>query len=165
MTTAHLFRRLLLALASFACVASVTAAENPRSGVSLAVALQDAKQIAATRADLRVLRVEGNSMLPFFGSGAVLVVKQMPAAKLRVGMVVVYTNRFNETVAHRVISSTEGGWQVQGYNNTSADSTLVNDANLVGVVYATFHSNARADGSLVAAISGGTTVALAAPAR
>ena len=166
MKTAHLLNRLMLAAASlFFAVGGAVAAEKPSTGVSLSVALHDAKQLAAQNPALRVLRVEGNSMLPFFGSGAVLVVKPMPASGLRTGMVVVYTNRFNETVAHRVVARTEAGLEVRGYNNDRADSTAVTDANLIGVVYVTFHSNSQVDAPMLAAVNGGTQVALAAPAR
>lgn len=104
-------------------------------------------------------------MLPFFGNGSVLVVKKMSAEKLRAGMVVVYTNRFNETVAHRLVALGAAGWEAKGYNNVESDSTAVSAANLIGVVYATFHSDNRSDASMLAAVSSGTSVALAAPAR
>ncbi|HTJ77598.1 MAG TPA: S24/S26 family peptidase [Rariglobus sp.] len=159
------FKHLLLATASLVLTVGLSAAENPRSAETFSAALNDAHALIANRANFQVVRVEGDSMLPFFGNGAVLVVKQMPAVKLKVGMVVVYTNRFHETVAHRLVSRSEAGWQIQGYNNTKADSTLVSDANLLGVVYATFHSDGMMDASMLASISNGTTLALAAPAR
>ena len=165
MKTAHLIIRLILAVAGLCFAAGAMAAENPRTGVSLSVALHDANQLAAQNPALRVLRVEGDSMLPFFGSGAVLVVKPMPASSLHVGMVVVYTNRFNETVAHRVVARTAAGLEVRGYNNERADSTVVTDANLIGVVYVTLHSNSRVDAPMLAAVNGGPQVALAASAR
>jgi signal peptidase I len=141
------------------------AVENPRSGVSLAATLADARQLTVGRSDLQVVRIEGDSMLPFFGTGAVLVVKAISAAKLKPGMVVVYRNRFAETVAHRVISNEATGAVVQGYNNAQADSTRVDDTNLLGVVYATFHSKAEVTGSRIAAVDTSVLVALAAPAR
>jgi signal peptidase I len=166
MKTARSLTRLLLVLAGLALGGEALAASNPVSGVPLMTALNDAHALAAHRADLKVLRVEGNSMLPFFGPGAVLVVKTLPAEKLRAGMVVVYTNRFNETVAHRLVASTEAGWTAGGYNNSETDSTPVTEKNLVGVVYATFHSDARlVDAMMLAAVSVATPVALAAPAR
>ena len=165
MKTARLISRLMIAAASVCFAAGAVAAENPRTGVSLSVALNDANHLAAQNPALRVVRFEGDSMLPFFGSGAVLVVKSMSAASLRTGMVVVYTNRFNETVAHRVVARTAAGLEVQGYNNDRADSTVVTDANLLGVVYVTFHSNSQVDAPMLASVNGGTQVALAAPAR
>jgi len=165
MKTATTLRHLMLATASVVFAAVLGAAENPRSGETLTAALNDAHALSADRVDFKVVCVEGDSMLPFFGNGSVLVVKKISAAKLRAGMVVVYTNRFNETVAHRLVGLSEAGWEVKGYNNSKSDSTLVNEANLIGVVYATFHSDGRSDGSMLAAVSSGTSVALAAPAR
>lgn len=165
MKAALTLTRLLLALAGLALAGNMRAAVNPVTGVSMTVALKDAHALAAHRTDLKVLRVEGNSMLPFFGSGAVLVVKSLPAEKLRAGMLVVYTNRFNETVAHRLVANTAAGWTAAGYNNTAADSTPVTGANLVGVVYATFHSNGTTDPVMLASVNAATPVALAASAR
>jgi signal peptidase I len=147
---------------------SLVAADNPRSGVPFATALADAHRLVAAKPSLSVMRVAGNSMLPYFGDGAVLVLKPAAAAALRPGMIVVYTNRFNETVAHRIIAADGDGWIVQGYNNDHADSTRVTDANLLGAVYATFRSAApvatSADAAFMAAASA-TPLALAAPAR
>ncbi|CAM2848542.1 signal peptidase I [Rariglobus hedericola] len=168
MKTTRTLSRLLLALAGFAfAFAGEANAANPVSGVSLITALKDAHSLAANRSDLKVLRVEGTSMLPYFGTGAVLVVKTLAAEKLRSGMVVVYTNRFNEIIAHRLVSVTANGWTAAGYNNSSDDTTPVTSENLIGVVYATFHSDAQASAPLVASTSveAGTLVAMAGPAR
>ncbi|MFA6961758.1 MAG: signal peptidase I [Opitutaceae bacterium] len=166
MKTARPLTLLLLALAGVAITGEVAAAGNPVTTVSMVTALKDAHSLAANRSDMKVVRVEGNSMLPFFGPGAVLVVKNLPAAKLRSGMVVVYTNRFNETIAHRLVNATTAGWTVAGYNNDNADSTPVTSENLIGVVYATFHSDALpANPIMMAAVDSGSTVALAASAR
>src|SRR5471032_587965 len=145
--------RLLSLLASLALfsVPVLAAAETAPAAVSLGTALADAHLLAARKPGLSVVRVEGTSMLPYFADGAVLVVKPMSAAQLRPGMIVVYTNRFNETVAHRVISTDATGCTVQGYNNATADSTRVTAENLQGVVYATFHST----GSLADAVAAG----------
>lgn len=167
MKTARFLARLLLVMAGLTVGGEALAAGNPVSGVSLVVALKDAHELAASRSDLKVLRVEGTSMLPFFGPGAVLVVKSLSSEKLRAGMVVVYTNRFNETVAHRLVTPTAAGWTASGYNNHNTDSTPVTANNLVGVVYATFHSDAvpAVDSVMLAAVNVSTPVALAASAR
>jgi len=164
--------RALFALASLLALGTTAAiaAENPQTAVSLDTALTDAHRLASAKPGLAVVRVEGQSMLPFFGNGAVLVLRQMPAAQLRPGMLVVYTNNAGESVAHRIVAADGAGWIVQGYNNDQADSTRVTDANLHGVVYATFHP--AAPGSAVAsrdtlqlAALEGTPVVLAAPAK
>jgi signal peptidase I len=138
---------------------------RPLTGVSLSTALADAQKLADARPGAQVMRIEGKSMLPFFGEGSVVVVKKIDPAKLRAGMVVVYTNRFGETVAHRLVGTVEGGWVAQGYNNSMADSTVVSGANLLGVVYATFHSSGVLESVDLAAIAQSIPAALAAPAR
>jgi len=127
--------------------------------------LADAQKLADARPGALVMRIEGRSMLPFFGEGSVVVVKRIDPAKLRAGMVVVYTNRFGETVAHRLVATVEGGWTAQGYNNETADSTVVNGSNLQGVVYATFHSSGRLDTVDLDGLIKSIPAALAAPAR
>jgi len=138
---------------------------RPLSGVSLSTVLADAKKLADARPGAQVMRIEGKSMLPFFGEGSVVVIKKIDPAKLRAGMVVVYSNRFGETVAHRLVATVEGGWVAQGYNNASPDSTVVSGSNLIGVVYATFHSSGQMDSISLANLAKAIPSALAAPAR
>ena len=131
-------------------------------------ALEDALTLADRHEGAAVFRVSGTSMLPFFGEGALLVMKPIPPARLRPGMVVVYRNRLGETVAHRLINESREGWVVRGYNNDRADSTRVDEKNLRGVVYAILHPRSlepdqdsdRAREALAA-----VPIALAAPAR
>jgi signal peptidase I len=167
MKLSRLLRNFALAgLAFFAsAVATFAAVERPVSSVSFLDTLSDASKVAARHGDMQVLRVSGRSMLPFFGDGSVVIVKKIEASQLREGMVVVYQNRFGETVAHRVVASIASGLVVQGFNNSAIDSTVVNDANLVGVVYATFHSNGITDAGALASNVAATPVALAAPAK
>jgi signal peptidase I len=155
------------AIFSLGVAAQAAVAERPLTGESLDTVLADAHRIASRRADLQVVRIEGRSMLPYFGEGSVVIVKKIEAAQLRTGMVVVYQNRFGETVAHRLVASaTHGSWIAQGYNNVQADSTKVNDSNLVGVVYVTLHSNGQVnDTTAIAGLMSNTSVALAAPAK
>lgn len=141
--------------------AAGVAADNPRTNVPLDTALADARLLATRKPGLTVVRVAGDSMLPYFGDGAVLVVKRAAAAQLQPGMIVLYTNALNETVAHRIVTADAAGCTVQGYNNDRADSTRVTAENLQGVVYATFHSAADRP---VLDLSG-VQLALAAPAR
>ena len=155
---------LYLLLISVLAATAGRAANNPISGVPLVTALNDAYELAGQRSDLKVVRVEGASMLPYFGTGAVLVVKQIPFAKLKTGMVVVYTNRFNLQVTHRLVSEAATGWTAAGYNNQAADSTPVSAENLVGVVYATFHSNGLPADAMASTTASLTPVALAGPA-
>jgi len=91
--------------------------------------------------------------------------KKIDAARLRVGMIAIYVNRFGEKVAHRVIAPVNGGWQVKGYSNDKADSTVVNNSNLLGIVYATFHSAGRAPVAIAAANLPAIETVYAAPAK
>ncbi len=168
MQMSHVLRQVLATAACVlgATIAQATVVERPATAVSLDATLADAHKLAARHAGLQVLRIAGRSMLPFFGEGSVVLVKKIESAKVQPGMVVVYQNRFNETVAHRVIGGSNGSWTVQGFNNSEADSTVVNDANLMGVVYATFHSNNQVEGgTTVADLLNRTQVAFAAPAK
>jgi signal peptidase I len=128
-------------------------------------AVTDALAVAGQRADLNVMRVSGQSMDPYFSDDAVVVVKKIDAARLRVGMIAVYLNRFGEKVAHRVMASVDGGWQVKGYSNDQPDSTVVNGGNLLGVVYATFHSAGRTSDAVVASSLPAVETVYAAPAK
>jgi signal peptidase I len=167
MKLSRIFRNLALTgLAFFASAAASFAAERPVSSVSFLDTLTDASKVAARHSDMQILRISGRSMLPFFGDGSVVIVKKIAANQLREGMVVVYQNRFGETVAHRIVNSVSTGFVVQGYNNAAIDTTVVNDANLIGVVYVTFHSSGASDANsaLVSNVTM-TQVALAAPAK
>jgi len=155
-----------IAIAVVACSLARATSEVPISSNSLETTLHDAQALAAQHANMTVMRIEGVSMLPYFGEGSVLVVKKINAARLREGMVVVYRNRFGDTVAHRLVARVDGGWQVKGWNNDQADSTVVNAGNLLGVVYATFHSSgATGLSSQYAMALNGVQVAWAAPAK
>lgn len=159
-------RFLLVLVALGAATAGARADRAPVGALSLETVLGDARSLAARYDGAQVVRVEGVSMLPFFGDGSVLVMKPVAPERLRVGMVVVYRNRFGETVSHRIEGRDEGGWIVRGFNNESCDSTRVTPENLLGVVYATFYSNGRSQNpQTLASLLEGTTVALAAPAR
>ncbi len=147
---------LLIGLVSFAQAASAVA---PVAPVAFGDAVADAQSLASQHSDSKVLKISGSSMHPFFGEGAVIVVKPISESKLRAGMVVVYKNRFGETVAHRLVSQQNTGWTAKGYNNSEIDSTPVNSSNILGVVYATFHSNGNSASNV------SLDVALAAPAR
>lgn len=157
--------RWILAASAAVTALGAAAGERPVSREKYDAAVVDAMAVAAQRPDLSVVRVSGRSMLPFFGEEAVIVMKKVDAARLRVGMIAIYVNRFGEKVAHRVIARVDGGWQVQGYNNDEPDSTVVNNANLLGVVYATFHSAGRPPVTVAAADVAAIQTVYAAPAK
>jgi signal peptidase I len=158
----------LAVLAGFVTPLAANGVKAPTSSkVSLGIALADAHRLASKPGD-RVLRVKGASMLPYFGDGAVLVVRAAALESLKPGMVVLYRNRFDEMVAHRVEARVGAAWTVRGANNDKADSTLVTAENLLGAVYVTLYADAGgvADGASLAGVAAeATPVALAAAAR
>ena len=162
-------RQLLRLAALFVALVAVSQARvatAPAAPVAIRDAVADAQALAQTHVGATVMRIAGTSMLPYFGEGALIVVTPINEAKLRAGMLVVYRNRFGETIAHRLVARQDSGWQVQGYNNAQPDSTLVTGANLLGVVYATFHASSQSvPADRLAATAMSVEVALAAPAR
>jgi signal peptidase I len=164
--TAHLRALLLVAIFGAATVAEAAIAGCPRTAESFDATLADAHRIAERRPGLSVLKVEGRSMLPYFGDGSVVIVKTIDFSTLREGMVVAYRNRFGEMVAHRLIRSKAEGWVAQGYNNHQADTTLVTAQNLLGVVYVTLHSNGEInDARAFASLAAKTATVLASAAK
>jgi len=159
---------LLLALTLTLGPVRANAAEAEIDFPGQSTALEDAMTLADRHEGAAVFRVSGTSMLPFFGDGAILVMKPIPPERLRPGMVVVYRNRLGETVAHRLINESREGWVVRGYNNDRADSTRVDEKNLRGVVYAILHPrnlDSDQDSDRAREALAAVPVALAAPAR
>lgn len=103
-------------------------------------AVVDATRLAQQHAGAQVARVVGDSMVPFFSGGDVVVFKPIAFSQVKVGMIVVYENAWGETVAHQVVRVTEEGLITRGYHNREADSTRVTTANFRGIVYGTFHA-------------------------
>lgn len=146
---------------SLALIAALALGPGAKGGTEAAAdPLADARALAADRPGLRVMRVRGESMEPFFGDGAVVVVKAISFTRLQAGMLVVYRNRFGEVIAHRAVADVTGGWRVKGEANGKPDSTLVTAGNLIGVVYATFNAAPPATPALEA-----VEIAFASPAR
>jgi len=162
-------RQILSLAALFVALTAVSQARvttAPASPVVMRDALADAQALARTHDGARVMKIAGTSMLPYFGDGALVVVQPIDESKLRAGMLVVYRNRFGETIAHRLVARQDSGWQIKGYNNDQPDSTLVTGANLIGVVYATFYTSGPSmTGNQFAATTAPVGIALAAPAR
>ena len=136
-------------------VAKGAAAVNPVGAVDLGTVLSDAHGLAG-RVGGSVMRVSGSSMLPYFGDGAVLVVRPANFDGMRAGAVVVY---------HRLETRVADGWVARGANNRASDSTLVTAENLVGEVYVTLKSDAKVAGLELASSVKAAHMVLAASAR
>jgi hypothetical protein len=84
------------------------------------------------------LRGDGESMLPLYAPGTVLVIAPTPFDNLRRGQTVIYRNSANREVAHVLVAKCRTGWRVAGLNNRSHDGEGVNSTNLCGVVIAAY---------------------------
>jgi signal peptidase I len=80
----------------------------------------------------------GESMLPYYRPGTVMVVHPTSYFMLRPGMAVVYRNQQGTAVAHMLVERLENGWLARGLNNAEPDDDLVTAKNLIGVVKAAF---------------------------
>jgi hypothetical protein len=157
----------VLAFGGVAGMAAGPASIVPCSNVSYAAAVADARKVVAGHSGRILVRMGGDSMQPFFGVNSLAVVQPIAASRLRPGMIVVYVNGDGEKVAHQACAPVAGGWQVRGICNSRADSAIVDDRNLVGVVYAIFATAGQAEGTMVAdagAISD-LPLVIGAPAR
>jgi signal peptidase I len=103
----------------------------------------------------------GDSMLPYYRPGTVMVVHPTSYFMLRQGMAVVYRNRQGTTVAHMLVECSEKGWLARGLNNAEPDDDLVTAKNLIGVVKAAFAaSSAPATGFALVMGNGGSSPSL-----
>ncbi|MBI5381740.1 MAG: S24/S26 family peptidase [Opitutae bacterium] len=133
---------LALALAGSGCETTApTAAQpvpqaTPSANVPKLQVWKDTEMLAAREQGRGALIGGGASMNPIYGDNTMLVVTPIGYDDLRVGMYVVYLNRYNRRVAHVLIAKEAKGWRAQGLNNPEQDNDLVTPTNLIGVVYA-----------------------------
>ena len=137
MRKASTLDRLVPPLTAFIDSGEAAGFRNLVTGVAFDTDQRFPHTLVAKRPDMSVLRVEGDSVRPFSGPGAVLVVNHMSAETLRAGLVTVSTNRDNETVNYGLIESLTG-WAEGGFNNDTAAVTPVTVKNRLGVVDVTF---------------------------
>jgi hypothetical protein len=113
-----------------------------RSPVPVMVDAKDAwpRALAAARMvpGAFVMLGTGDSMLPLYGDGTVLVVSLQPYGLLKSGMTAIYRTRSHRLVAHLLVAKTRDGWRTTGLHNQQHDDEPVLDANFVGVVIAAF---------------------------
>ena len=108
----------------------------PTANVRKIQAWQDAEMLAARDPGRTALVGGGTSMNPVYGDNTMLVAVPIDFKDLQAGMYVVYINRNNRRVAHRLVAKESKGWRAQGLNNPEEDNDLVTPENLVGVIYA-----------------------------
>jgi len=110
--------------------------------------LKQAQQFAAQIKDATAFLGIGQSMEPLYAPNTAVVVAPISYNNIKKGMTVVYVKHNGRRVAHSVIGETRDGYLVQGLNNDEADTEVVNEQNLVGVIvqaYASADSSFRSE--------------------
>ncbi len=100
-------------------------------------AYRQARALAATMPGAFVMRGRGNSMLPLYRSGTLLVVQPVNYTELARGMSVVFEDE-QRVITHILVAKAGDGWRTTGLNNRRHDFVPVNAGNLRGVVVAAF---------------------------
>ena len=114
----------------------------PATDVGKLQAWKDAERVAS-HDDGRVTVIgSGESMKPIYGENTVLVISKIDYSSLKPGMQVAYINEIGHRVVHVLLNEDARGWRVQGLNNADEDSERVTRYNLIGVVYASFATDA-----------------------
>ena len=80
----------------------------------------------------------GESMLPLYPPGTILVLQPLAFENLARGQTAIYRNRAHQVVAHTLVAKARDGWRSAGINNRIHDMDAVQAANLLGVVIAAF---------------------------
>jgi hypothetical protein len=115
----------------------------PEANVKKIQAWKDAEMLAAREPGRAALVGGGTSMNPVYGDNTMLVAVPIDFKDLQAGMYVVYLNRNNRRVAHRLVAKESKGWRAQGLNNPEEDNDLVTPENLIGVIYASLTHEAE----------------------
>lgn len=112
----------------------------PATDIGRMQAWRDAEAVAAMGNGRMTVIGAGESMLPVYGEGTVLVLSKVDFSELKTGMQVAYVNNTGKQVVHVLVSLDEknGNWRVRGLNNENEDYSRVTPGNLLGVVYASF---------------------------
>ncbi|MBW8782536.1 MAG: S24/S26 family peptidase [Verrucomicrobia bacterium] len=112
----------------------------PSTDVGRMQAWRDAEDVTARDENRVTVIGAGDSMLPVYGEGTVLVLHKIAYADLETGMQVAYIDGAGHQVVHVLVSydAVRRGWRVRGLNNQDEDRERVTPYNLIGVVYASF---------------------------
>lgn len=90
----------------------------------------------------------GESMMPLYPPGTVLVLQRLLWENLRPGMTVIYSRNPDNPyymVAHALLAREHDEWVAQGLANREPDRTLVTRDNYVGTVVAAFRKETPLD--------------------
>lgn len=100
-----------------------------------------AERLSAAVPNSTLLVGHGDSMLPLYPAGTVLVLQKILWEHLRRGMTVAFSKRADTPfamVAHVLKARHDDRWETQGLNNALPDDTAVTRENYLGVVVAAF---------------------------
>jgi len=112
---------------------------SPRPIVTHAAnAWREASALANRTDRAFVLVGSGASMRPLYGPGTIMVLRQIPYARLQRGQTVLYRNQHQKIVAHVLIAHARDGWRARGLNNPQHDMEPIQENNYVGVVIAAY---------------------------
>ncbi len=84
-------------------------------------------------------------MAPIYGDNTVLVITPIDFDQLEAGMIVAYRNKWGDQIVHQLVRRDGHKWVAKGLNNERVDMEPVTRKNLIGVVYASFNSQASPD--------------------
>ena len=116
-------------------------------------AWKQASELAGITPGAFVLVGGGESMLPLYEPGTILVMQLCAYEKLERGQTALYRTHAGKVVAHVLITKARDGWRVAGLNNRIHDMEPVLAQNLVGVVIAAFRPFATGGAMQVASAS------------
>lgn len=113
--------------------------ESPRPiATEASTAWRKATALADRTHGAFVLVGGGNSMRPLYEPGTILVLRQIPYARLQRGQTVLYRNQRQKIVAHVLVAHARDGWRARGLNNPQHDMEPIQEKNYVGVVFAAY---------------------------
>ncbi len=115
-------------------LAQVSAMSPAAEVVGTGAAVQKAHAYVAAHPDAQIALGTGDSMLPLYKDGTMIVIRHVPLDSLKPGMTIVYKSAEGWTVAHALVAKTSAGWVTMGINNPEPDANLVTSRNYVGVV-------------------------------
>lgn len=82
----------------------------------------------------KTLRYIGSSMNPLFRDLDILHIRPLPPSKIRAGDIIVFKPpQSNETIVHRVLQITPGGFITKGDNCSHPDKYLVQPSDIIGI--------------------------------
>jgi signal peptidase I len=115
-------------------LAQVSEMSPTPKAVDTSAAVRQAHAFVAAHPGSVIALGMGDSMLPLYRDGTMVVVERRPLNSLKPGMTIVFKSAEGWSVAHALVEKTSDGWVTMGIHNPEPDGALVTDQNYVGVV-------------------------------